>query len=180
MPVISYDMPDRFVAGTIGQPGQRAFYLQAREGARVTSVSLEKFQVGLLAERLEELLDEVLRLSHGSAHVPAITPEGLRDDKPLDLPVEEEFKVGSLSLAWDPETERIIVEAAEEADAEAGEADPSGGTLRVSITAAHARAFAERALKLVAAGRPPCPLCGLPLDATGHVCPRQNGHLRTI
>ncbi|MDX6744307.1 DUF3090 domain-containing protein [Actinocorallia sp. A-T 12471] len=180
MPVISYDMPDRFVAGTVGQPGQRAFYLQAREGARVTSVALEKFQVGLLAERLEELLDEVLRLSGGSAHVPAITPEGLHDDSPLDQPVEEEFRVGSLSLAWDPETERIIVEAAEAEDAEAGEVDPSGVTLRVSITAAHARAFAERALKLVAAGRPPCPLCGLPLDATGHVCPRQNGHLRTI
>ncbi|ROO88468.1 putative repeat protein (TIGR03847 family) [Actinocorallia herbida] len=180
MPVISYDMPDRFVAGTIGQPGQRAFFLQAREGARVTSVALEKFQVGLLAERLEELLDEVLRLSGGSAHVPAMTPEGLHDDSPLDQPVEEEFQVGSLSLAWDPETERIIVEAAEAADAEAGEPDPEGSTLRVSITAAHARAFAERALKLVAAGRPPCPLCGLPLDATGHVCPRQNGHLRTI
>ncbi|MCD0450143.1 DUF3090 family protein [Actinocorallia sp. API 0066] len=180
MPVISYDMPDRFVAGTIGQPGQRAFYLQARDGARTTSVGLEKFQVGLLAERLEELLDEVLRRSGGVAHVPALTPEALRDDSPLDLPVEEEFRVGSLSLAWDPERELVIIEAAESAEADAGEPDPEGDTLRVSLSAARARAFAERALRLVAAGRPPCPLCGLPLDAAGHVCPRQNGHLRTI
>lgn len=185
MPVISYDLPDRFVAGTVGQPGQRAFYLQARAGRRVTSVALEKFQVGLLAERLEELLDEVLRRSGGSAAIPAVTPEGLYDDSPLDQPVEEEFRVGAMALAWDPEEERVIVEAAETDPAalepeEDVPVEPEGSTLRVSLTAGQARAFAERALKLVAAGRPPCPLCGLPLDSSGHVCPRQNGHLRTI
>ncbi|GAA0965914.1 DUF3090 domain-containing protein [Actinocorallia libanotica] len=185
MPVISYDLPDRFVVGTVGAPGQRAFYLQARAGNRVTSVGLEKFQVGLLAERMEELLDEVLRRSGGAAPVPAVAPESLHDDSPLDQPVEEEFRVGSMALAWDPEDERIIVEAAENDPTlldpeEPPEAEPEGDTLRVSITAAQARAFADRALRLVAAGRPPCPLCGLPLDATGHVCPRQNGHLRTI
>ncbi|GAA3203843.1 DUF3090 family protein [Actinocorallia longicatena] len=177
MPVISYDMPDRFVAGTVGQPGAREFYLQAAEGRRVTSVALEKFQVSLLAERLEELLDEVLRRSGGAAHVPAVTPDGLRDDGPLAQPVEEEFRVGSMALAWDPEDERIVIEAQEGGEDE--EEDDDGLVLRVSISAARARAFAERALKLVAAGRPPCPLCGLPLDALGHVCPRQNGHLRT-
>ncbi|GAA2730876.1 DUF3090 domain-containing protein [Actinocorallia aurantiaca] len=185
MPVISYDLPDRFVAGTVGQPGDRVFYLQARDGARVTSVSLEKFQVGLLAERLEELLDEVLRRSGGSAPIPAVTPEGMGDDSPLDQPVEEEFRVGAMALAWDPEEERVIVEAAENDPTllDPEEPDPDeeeGSTLRVSLTAAQARAFAERALKLVAAGRPPCPLCGLPLDSSGHVCPRQNGHLKTI
>ena len=185
MPVISYDLPDRFVAGTVGQPGDRVFYLQARDGARVTSVSLEKFQVGLLAERLEELLDEVLRRSGGSAPIPAVTPEGLHDDSPLDQPVEEEFRVGAMALAWDPEEERVIVEAAENDPTllDPEEPDPDeeeGSTLRVSLTAAQARAFAERALKLVAAGRAPCPLCGLPLDSSGHVCPRQNGHLKTI
>ncbi|WP_106403618.1 DUF3090 domain-containing protein [Actinocorallia populi] len=185
MPVISYDLPERFVVGTVGGPGQRAFYLQARAGSRVTSVGLEKFQVGLLAERLEELLDEVLRRSGGTAPVPAVAPESLHDDSPLDQPVEEEFRVGSMALAWDPEDERIIIEAAENDPTlldpdEPVELEPEGSTLRVTITAAQARAFADRALRLVAAGRPPCPLCGLPLDATGHVCPRQNGHLRTI
>jgi len=181
MPVISYEQPDRFVAGAVGQPGDRAFFLQARAGRRVTSVGLEKFQVTLLAERLEELLDEVLRRSGGEAPVPAVTPSELKDDGPLDQPVEEEFKVGTMALAWDPEDERVIIEAQEvseeDAEPEVGDDDPAIVVLRVRITAAQARAFAERALKVVAAGRPPCPLCGLPLDAAGHVCPRQNGHL---
>jgi uncharacterized repeat protein (TIGR03847 family) len=181
MPVISYELPERFVAGAVGQPGDRAFYLQARSGRRVTSVGLEKFQVTLLAERLEELLDEVLRRSGGDAPVPAVTPAELRDDGPLEQPVEEEFRVGTMALAWDPEDEQVVIEAQEvteaEDDAEVGDDDPAIAVLRVRITAAQARAFAERALQVVAAGRPPCPLCGLPLDTAGHVCPRQNGYL---
>ncbi|GAA1591323.1 DUF3090 domain-containing protein [Actinomadura kijaniata] len=196
MPVISYELPDRFVAGTVGRPGERSFYLQARAGRRVTSVGLEKFQVTLLAERLEELLDEVLRRSGGEAAVPAVTPVELRDDAPLDQPVEEEFRVGAMALAWDPDEQRVLIEAREATEAEDPEAaeaaedpddpddlddleadDPAVAVLRVSLTAAQARAFAERALQVVAAGRPPCPLCGLPLDAAGHVCPRQNGYL---
>ncbi|TYB41467.1 DUF3090 domain-containing protein [Actinomadura chibensis] len=181
MPVISYDPPERFVAGAVGRPGDRAFYLQARSGRRVTSVGLEKFQVTLLAERLEELLDEVLRRSGGEAPVPAVTPSELLDDGPLDQPVEEEFRVGTMALAWDPDDEQVVIEAQEvtetEEEAEVGEDDPAIAVLRVRISAAQARAFAERALKVVAAGRPPCPLCGLPLDAEGHVCPRQNGYL---
>jgi uncharacterized repeat protein (TIGR03847 family) len=182
MPVISYELPDRFVAGAVGQPGDRTFFLQARSGRRMTSVGLEKFQVTLLAERLEELLDEVLRRSGGNAPVPAVTPSELRDDEPLDQPVEEEFKVGTMALAWDPEDEQVVIEAQEvtedeSADTEVGDDDPTIAVLRVRITAAQARAFAERALQVVAAGRPPCPLCGLPLDSAGHVCPRQNGYL---
>ncbi|MFC9974412.1 DUF3090 domain-containing protein [Spirillospora sp. NPDC127200] len=181
MPVISYELPDRFVAGTVGRPGERTFYLQARSGARVTSVALEKFQVTLLAERLEELLDEVLRRSGGDAAVPAVAPAELHDDAPLDQPVEEEFKVGTMALAWDPDEQRVLIEAQEvtegEQDPEVGADDPAIAVLRVRITAGQARAFAERALKVVSAGRPPCPLCGLPLDEAGHVCPRQNGYL---
>ncbi|HEX6472064.1 MAG TPA: DUF3090 domain-containing protein [Streptosporangiaceae bacterium] len=181
MPVISYDLPDRFVAGAVGQPGERAFYLQARDGRRVTSVGLEKFQVTLLAERLGELLDEVLRRSGGDAGVPAVAPTDLTDEEPLDQPVEEEFRVGTMALAWDPDEERVIIEAQEvtedEQEPEIGADEPVISVLRVRITAGQARAFAERALRVVAAGRPPCPLCGLPLDAAGHVCPRQNGHL---
>ncbi|GGT79748.1 MULTISPECIES: DUF3090 domain-containing protein [Actinomadura] len=181
MPVISYDLPERFVAGAVGRPGDRAFYLQARSGRRVTSVGLEKFQVTLLAERLEELLDEVLRRSGGDADVPAVAPSELKDDGPLDQPVEEEFKVGTMALAWDPDDEQVVIEAQEvtesDEEPEVGEDDPAVAVLRVRISAAQARAFAERALQVVAAGRPPCPLCGLPLDSEGHVCPRQNGYL---
>jgi uncharacterized repeat protein (TIGR03847 family) len=179
MPVFYYDPPDRFVAGAVGQPGERTFYLQARSTGRVTSVALEKFQVSLLAERLDELLDEILRRT--GASVPAITPSVLRDDGPLDLPLTEDFRVGAIALAWDSDGDRVVIEAQEESEEPVeplAEDVPAGGpaVLRVRLTPAAARAFAERALSLVAAGRPTCPLCGLPLDASGHICPRQNGH----
>src|SRR4051794_29959245 len=182
MPVIAYDMPDRFVAGTVGQPGDRTFFLQARAGGRVTSGGLEKVQGTPLAARLGELLDEVLRQSGAEAAVPAVAPVELQDDEPLEQPIEEEFRVGTMALAWDPEDKRVVIEAqevteGEDEEAEIGSEDPAVGVLRVRITAGQARAFAQRALKIVAAGRPPCPLCGLPLDAQGHICPRQNGHL---
>jgi uncharacterized repeat protein (TIGR03847 family) len=181
MPVYSYDPPDRFVAGTVGQPGERTFYLQATSHGRVTSVALEKFQVSLLAERLEELLDEVLRRTGGLTSVPAATPADLTDDEPLDLPLMEDFRVGAIALAWDGEDERVVIEAQEESENPveplAEEVPESGpAVLRVRITPAEARAFSQRALQVVAQGRPACPLCGLPLDAEGHICPRQNGH----
>jgi uncharacterized repeat protein (TIGR03847 family) len=180
MPVYYYDPPERFVAGSVGQPGDRTFYLQASSTGRVTSVVLEKFQVSLLAERIDELLDEVLRRT-GDAEIPAAAPAALRDDGPLDLPLTEEFRVGAIALAWDSDGDRVVIEAQEESDVPveplSDDIPPDGpGVLRVRISPAAARAFAQRAQELVAAGRPPCPLCGLPLDAAGHICPRQNGH----
>jgi uncharacterized repeat protein (TIGR03847 family) len=181
MPVFSYDPPDRFVAGTVGQPGERTFYLQASSGGRVTSVALEKVQVSRLAERLDELLDEELKRSGADSAVGSDAPAGPTDDEPLDLPLLEEFRVGVIALAWDRDDQRVVIEAQEETDSPveplAEEVPEDGpGVLRVRITAAVARAFTRRALQLVSQGRPPCPLCGLPLDAAGHVCPRQNGH----
>jgi uncharacterized repeat protein (TIGR03847 family) len=181
MPVYFYDPPDRFVAGAVGQPGERVFYLQATSSGRVTSVVLEKFQVSLLAERIDELLDEVLRRTGGSPEVPVAAPAALEDDGPLDLPLLEDFRVGAIALAWDGDGGMVVIEAQEESDepveplAEDIPAD-GPGVLRVRITPGAARAFAQRAAKIVSAGRPPCPLCGLPLDADGHICPRQNGH----
>src|SRR5262249_17926219 len=110
-----------------------------------------------------------------------VTPADLQDEAPLEQPVQEEFRVGTMALAWDPDDERVIIEAQEvtedDENVELGVDEPSAVVLRVRITAGQARAFTERALKVVAPGRAPCPLCGLPLDASGHVCPRQNGHL---
>ncbi len=181
MPVFSYDPPDRFVAGTVGQPGERTFYLQASAGARITSVALEKVQVSRLAERLDELLDEELTNAGGRSAGRAEAPASRTDDDPLDLPLLEEFRVGVIALAWDRDDQRVVIEAQEETDSPveplADDVPEDGpGVLRVRITAAVARAFTRRALQLVSQGRAPCPLCGLPLDATGHVCPRQNGH----
>jgi uncharacterized repeat protein (TIGR03847 family) len=187
MPVFDYDPPDRFVAGAVGQPGSRAFFLQARSEGRVTTVGLEKFQVAVLADRLDELLDEVLRRSGGRAPVPAMAPADLADKAPLDLPIDEDFRVGTMALAWDPETSQVVIEAQEiTEDDEAGEEEevvapvdddrPEPAVLRVRISPGVARAFTQRALEIVAAGRPPCPLCGQPLDADGHICVRLNGH----
>jgi uncharacterized repeat protein (TIGR03847 family) len=176
MPVYSYDPPERFVAGTVGQPGERTFYLQATLGTRVTSVALEKGQVSQLAERLDELLDEVARRT-GNASAAASDI----DDGPLDLPLTEDFRVGAIALAWDHDEERVIIEAQEESEEPleplADDVPDDGpAILRVRISAEAARAFARRAIQVVRQGRQPCPLCGLPLDPAGHVCPRQNGH----
>src|ERR1700739_2915443 len=165
MPVYYYDPPDRFVAGAVGQPGERIFYLQATSGGRVTSVVLEKFQVSLLAERIDELLDEVLRRTGGSPEVPAAAPAALQDDGPLDLPLLEDFRVGAIALAWDGDGGMVVIEAQEESDEPVeplAEAVPAAGpgVLRSRITPGAARAFAQRASRIVSAGRPPCPLCG--------------------
>ena len=182
--LFDFDPPDRFVAGTVGEPGERTFYLQASGGGRLVSVALEKVQVAILAERLEELLEEVRR--RGAGDVPFVAPNELEDTAPLDMPVEEEFRVGSMGLAWDGDDELVIIEALaqQESDNEEdlveplSDVDEGPDAVRVRITADAARAFIKRAERVVAAGRPPCPLCGLPLDPEGHICPRQNGHRR--
>jgi uncharacterized repeat protein (TIGR03847 family) len=181
--VFSFDPPDRFVAGTVGQPGERTFYLQASGGGRTISVALEKLQVSVLAERLEELLEQVRR--RGTDDVPPPASRELEDTAPLDAPVEEEFRVGTMGLAWDGEIGKVVVEALAQSDSEdevevepLSDAEEGPDALRVVLTADAARAFVARAQRVVAAGRPPCPLCGLPLDPEGHICPRQNGHRR--
>ncbi len=185
--VFDYDPPERFVAGTVGQPGSRTFFLQARLGSRLVSVALEKAQVSILAERVDELLDEVLRRSGGNAPVPALTPTDAEDNEPLETPIEEEFRVGAMSLAWEAESQRVVIEcfseglSPDEEEDVADQADPEeqdGAVLRVSLSGSAARAFAKRALALVAAGRPPCPFCAGPLDPEGHICPRSNGYRR--
>lgn len=147
---------------------------------------LEKTQVEALAERVEEVLDEALRRSGGEAPIPAVAPVELIDTAPLDLPLEQEFRVGTMALAWDSTESCLVVEAqaaletSEEDEAEALFEDDENGPdmLRVRLTGAMARVFARRALDLVAAGRKPCPFCNLPLDPEGHLCPRANGYRR--
>src|SRR3954447_2776573 len=181
--LFEFDPPDRFVAGTVGQPGERTFFLQATTGQRMVSVALEKVQVAALAEKLEELLDEVRRRQGSDSAVPPVAPAEMEDVAPLSTPVEEEFRVGTLALAWDEESDTVLVEAQSMEGDEATEptepeegAEFTGDLMRVRLSPAAARAFTKRALRGGAAGRPPCPLCGNPLDPSGHVCPRQNGH----
>lgn len=188
MPIIEFDPPDRFVAGTVGPPGQRTFFLQASQGRRVTSVSLEKSQVSVLADKINDILDD-FAAGQGTEQA----AEGVRDNAPLDTPIEDEFRVGSMSLGWDADRSRLILECHDgeaEVEERVGEqgaapevnllapdtADQS--ILRVVVEPAAARAFARRCASVVAAGRPPCPFCGDPLDPAGHVCPRANGYRR--
>jgi uncharacterized repeat protein (TIGR03847 family) len=209
-----FDPPDRFVAGTIGQPGNRTFFLQARRAGQIVSVVLEKVQVAVLAERLGVLLDELE--ARGIARpTEVVVPDSL----PLDEPINETFRATTLTLGWDGDAEQILVEARAEADDDEDEDEddadedeeeeegevidlsaveglagsPAGellaafegidddelegpDTLQVRLTLDTARAFVNRALEVVAAGRLPCPLCGQPLDPQGHICPRRNGH----
>ena len=183
-----YDAPDRFVAGTVGQPGERTFFLQAREGNRMTSVACEKQQVSVLAEHLDRVLDEVLRRSAGGADVPPASSKA-RDTDPLDAPITEEFRVGTMTIAWDPSIDRIVIELFSNVDvAEESAQEPPAATVEesdeieadevfvVKITASYARDFVARAQALVAAGRPSCPFCLQPIDPQGHICPRANGY----
>ncbi|TCO50129.1 putative repeat protein (TIGR03847 family) [Kribbella antiqua] len=185
--VHSYDDPDRFVAGTVGEPGARTFFLQARAGARLTSVACEKEQVMALAERLDVMLDEVARRFDRDP----VAPVGLDDTDPLEQPIEEEFRAGTMTLAWEADAERVVIEVfsvvtGEQAELE--ETDPVTAAMEsedaevfiVRISEEQARAFARRAVALVASGRPSCPFCGRPIDPDGHICPRANGYRRHV
>jgi uncharacterized repeat protein (TIGR03847 family) len=188
--VHGFDPPERFVAGTVGEPGERTFFLQAREGARVVSVALEKQQVAALAERIDELLDEVMTEARTETVIPAVAPVGLADEDPLDLPIAEEFRAGTMTLSWDPQAERVVIEVfpvgeelvglsdAEDVE-EIGRDDPEPSEVFVvRIDAGHARAFVQRAERVLGAGRPDCPFCGQPIDPDGHLCVRANGFKR--
>lgn len=185
MPSDAFDHldPERFVAGTVGLPGERTFYLQVRAEGTVT-VRIEKIQVEMLADRIDELLDAV-RLKDIPGHgIPAEPEPRYVDNAGLEMPVDAEFQVGTMSIGWDTAVQRLILECYEltREDAEAGsssESPESDGVdrrvLRVRLDGARAREFARRAAQLVEAGREECPLCALPLDPSGHICPRLNG-----
>ena len=195
MPVIHrFDPPERFVPGTVGEPGSRTFFLQARAGNQVTSVALEKQQVQILGERVAELLDELIQSEESQTTIPAMTPVALIDNDPLEQPIQEEFRAGTITLSWDAGDERVVievfpvtevevelpVEAAEQEliDLPIEEPEPDE-VLLVRMPPAMARSFAARAESVVAAGRAPCPFCGGPMDADGHLCPRANGYRRS-
>ena len=179
MSVNEFDPPDRFVAGTVGPPGQRTFFLQVREGRRLSSVSLEKQQVSVLADRINDMLDAYAG-GAGADHAAA----AVEDNAPLDTPIEDEFRVNTLSLGWDQDRAVVVIECLDRDPDEAAEGEPDPllpaepRLIRVVLPPARARAFARRCQAVVAAGRPPCPFCGGPLEVEGHICPRANGYKR--
>jgi uncharacterized repeat protein (TIGR03847 family) len=171
-----FDAPDRFVPGTIGEPGNRTFFLQVRKGEAVVSVALEKAQVAVLADRLADLLNT---LDGGTDTSAAPTPP---DERPLDEPLQDLFRVGPMALAWDPATDKVVIEAQPMTDdgdyVETPDDDAEGPDLvRVRIERGQAREFVRRAAKLVSAGRPTCPFCGEVLEPAGHFCAQTKAHL---
>ncbi|MCM3897192.1 DUF3090 domain-containing protein [Gordonia sputi] len=173
--------PDRFVAGTVGQPGDRTFYLQAVHEARIISVMLEKQQVQILADRIGALLDEI----HRRFGTPIPPPsDRVGDLSPLVMPVDAEFRVGTMGLGWDAESEAVVVELLAITEGEFDESvvlddtDEGPDAVRVFLTTQAAREFAARSSRVISAGRPPCPLCAEPLDPAGHLCVRTNGFKR--
>ncbi|MEO6703248.1 MAG: DUF3090 domain-containing protein [Jatrophihabitantaceae bacterium] len=177
-----FDQPRRFVVGTVGQPGERTFFLQASDDGRLVSVALEKAQVSVLVERIEQLLEEMSTRT-GFESLDDIAT----DTDPLENPIDEEFRVAAMGLAYDTESGLIIIEAqapaesAEEAEATLLEdTDEGPDALRVRLAHRAAAEFVERARLVIGAGRPPCPLCNQPLDPQGHVCPRSNGYRRQV
>lgn len=150
---------DRFAVGTRGPVGRRVFLLQCRAGDTVLTLKAEKQQVSVLAEYLGRVLRDLDR------------PEDLPADLDVVEPTEPHWVIGTLGVTYDDGLDRVVL-VAEELVAE----DEDGDVARFMVTRAQAAAFAIRATALVEAGRPPCPLCSLPLDPSGHQCPRTNGH----
>jgi uncharacterized repeat protein (TIGR03847 family) len=185
--IIDLDTPERFATGTVGEPGDRTFFLQAVQGRLVATVQLEKEQVAVLADRVLAVIDEVER--RGLTAIDT-GPAGELDDRPLEQPLQEEFRVGTMIIAWDEDVDRLVVEARSMTfDAGAGDVAlrhddeldedeipddaPIGpDVLRVRLTPWMAQQFARRASSVVAGGRPTCPFCGAVLEPTGHFCRR--------
>ncbi len=180
----SFDLPEAEWAtvGAVGEPGQRTFYLQARQDSQLLTLKLEKQQVAAIAQFLAEIL----------ADLP--TPDPSRQASPeLAEPVLAEWPVGTIQLAYDSSADRIVilaqeVSAADDEDdadedddlaavlAAEGPGDPDRGAARIGITRDSAAQIVRGGAELVGAGRPTCPLCGRPMNPEGHSCPRTNGH----
>ena len=160
-----FQAPDFFTIGAVGPPGQRVFYLQAREADTLVTLKVEKEQVGALAEYLAELL----------AKLPA-SQGGALEDLALLEPVVPAWGVGSIGVAYDEGLDRVILVAEELIEEDAG---GDAASARFRLSRAQAGAFIERARALLKAGRPSCLVCGRPKNPDGHVCPRSNGHARS-
>ena len=157
--------PERFTAGTIGEPGQRMFFIQALANGELVSLKCEKQQVGALAEHLAGLMTEL--------PAPAET-DIVATDVDFVEPPAANWVVGRMGVAWDDGNDTMVLLCEQFLDEEEAEAGVEPESARFRLTRAQVAAFVEIARELIAAGRPPCYLCGLPMEPTGHPCPRLN------
>lgn len=183
--VYRHDGVDTFIVGTVGAPGERTFFLQISSAAGLNTVKLEKSQVLALVARFEEMIKELSR-----NRLASLDELGLKLPEHkggLIFPIEEDFQVGIIGISWTQESQRIDLEAQSMTDESVNELlseddvefmEDAPDLLVASLRIAQVRNFIEMGYKLVAAGRQPCPFCGLPVDPAGHLCPRANGYRR--
>jgi uncharacterized repeat protein (TIGR03847 family) len=181
-----HEEPQRFTVGTVGVPGERAFFIQVSSTQGLNTIAVEKNQVEALAIRLRELLVDLRRGGLASMDELSIPPR--LDSAQLDFPIEEDFQAGVIGFTWEAATSRVIIEmqaltdlADQELfsfDADLGEIEDPPDLVRASLRLYQIRGFCDRAEAVVAGGRQPCPFCGLPINVEGHLCPRANGYRR--
>jgi uncharacterized repeat protein (TIGR03847 family) len=150
----------RVTAGAVGEPGKRAFYLQLRSGPTLVTLAMEKDQLRTLMERLQEVFTRV-----------SVPPPGKLPDMALEEPIVPVWRLGFMTLTYSQEEKTFEVSLVELVDEGT---EPATGHFRASL--AQMQALASHAATVVSAGRPPCPLCGGPIDHDGGICPRLNGH----
>jgi probable phosphoglycerate mutase len=156
----------RVTVGALGEPGQRTFYLQARQGATLVSLLTEKEQMKSLAQGITDLLTRLGERIDAPTNVSAY-------DLALEHPVEPLFRVGQLGLGYDQENDLLVIVAyALPTEEDATTID----VVRFWATRDQMRALSRHVAEVAAAGRPTCVLCGRPIDPAGHFCPRRNGH----
>jgi uncharacterized repeat protein (TIGR03847 family) len=176
MPSRELDPITRLTTDAVGDPGRRTFYLQAASGVDQVTLVVEKEQVRALAERLEMVLPQ---LAEERPEDPEEVQAAEATDLSLAEPLDPDFRVGQLSLDYDPGRDRFVM-VATELLAEGGDERPDElqdpQEVRLWVTRPQLRVLARHGAEVVARGRPPCPLCGNPLDPSGHICPAQNGH----
>ena len=174
--LLEFPRPDRCVVGTVGEPGNRLFIIQVSQGGDLASAAIEKQQVQVLGRRMAEILDQLESLGQAAAAATAPSDMG-----PLDVPLEVEFRVGAIGLAWDAKRSAIQLELFSMELGEEKEDDDDGNVLmQVWLSPRMAREFALRTAVVVASGRPACPFCAQPIDPGGHICPRSNGYRTSL
>jgi len=183
--VYRHDEPTRVIVGTVGQPGERAFFIQVSSQDGSNSVSVEKSQVAALVERIQEMLKELKR--NQLASLDELNLPSVRYSGGLEFPIEEDFRVGVIGISWLQDTQRILIEAQSIGDESLVELlsddettfmEDAPDLLTFSLRISQARGFANQASEIVSAGRQACPFCGLPINPEGHLCPRANGYRR--
>ena len=166
------DPLESFIVGTIGQPGEREFYLQAKFHGGIHSFAIDKGQVSALADRMAMLIGELKAADYRFENVIAV---------PLEVPLIPEFQIGVIGIVWLGESEQVSLDIQEITDGDndlVPEDEVGPALFRLLMSPDIANTFVNQARKVVSAGRAPCPFCGLPINREGHLCPRANGYRR--